>query len=363
MVAANTFVVVPGKTESRVPIFSVLLKRTYNINPGHALVRAELTKPFIQVDEYYDDGNPEESTVKYENELTPYKIATDLVCIGKAYTPGGKPAAQIDVSLEVGQHKKIIRVTGDRHCIYRENRVPHFTEPGQFTEMEIRYERSYGGIWMRNDPTRLFPYPRNPMGSGFAIDNVREEVNGLRLPNLEDATDLLTPERVTVGERERWNRQPLPQGFGWFQKTWYPRCSFVGSVPGFVDPDEVMREEVLGLVPKRQIALARQFKLPSFDVRFNNGASLGLALPYLRGDEPIVLTNLTQEGQLRFTLPGDALRIMLDIGLGENELEVVLETVCIRAEDRQVDLIWRGAHQYPGVEWLPEMKRMVARVS
>jgi len=108
MVAANTFVVVPGKTESRIPIFSVLLKRTYNINPGHALVRAELTKPFIQVDEYYDDGNPEESTVKYENELTPYKIATDLVCIGKAYTPGCKPAAQIDVSLEVGQHKKII---------------------------------------------------------------------------------------------------------------------------------------------------------------------------------------------------------------------------------------------------------------
>jgi hypothetical protein len=28
----------------------------------------------------------------------------------------------------------------------------------------------------------------------------------------------------------------------------------------------------------------------------------------------------------------------------------------------QVDLVWRGAHAYPGVDWLPEMKRMVAEV-
>jgi hypothetical protein len=358
----DTFVIVPGNTENRIPIFSVLVKRTYNINPVQALSRAELTKPFVQVDEYYDDGSPEESTVKYENELTPYKIGTDVVCIAKAYVPGGKPASQIDISLEVGLHKKTIRVSGDRRCIYRENHAPLFTERGQFTDMEIRYERSYGGTWMRNNPTELFPYPRNPMGSGFVLQNVREEVDGLRLPNLEDPGDLLTPERVIVGERERWSRQPLPQGFGWFQKTWYPRCSFVGSVPGFVDPDEVTREEELGLVPKRQIALARQFKLPSFDVRFNNGASPGLALPHLRGDERIVLTNLTFEGQLRFALPGDAPSIVLDIGLGDNELKTVLETVCIRAEQRQVDLIWRGAHEYPGVEWLPEMKRMVARV-
>jgi hypothetical protein len=120
---------------------------------------------------------------------------------------------------------------------------------------------------------------------------------------------------------------------------------------------------VLGLVPQHQIALARQFKLPSFDVRFNNGASLGLALPYLAGGEPIRLVNLTLESPLEFTLPEDAPRIMLDIGLGENELKCVLQTVCIRLEERQIDLVWRGAHEYPGVDWLPEMKRMVVQVS
>jgi hypothetical protein len=74
------------------------------------------------------------------------------------------------------------------------------------------------------------------------------------------------------------------------------------------------------------------------------------------------LARLTPEGHLSFTLPDDWPRIMLDIGLGENELPAVLHTVCVRVEERQVDLIWRGAHAYPGVRWLPQMKRLQAEV-
>ncbi|OAD22593.1 hypothetical protein THIOM_001592 [Candidatus Thiomargarita nelsonii] len=49
---------------------------------------------------------------------------------------------------------------------------------------------------------------------------------------------------------------------------------------------------------------------------------------------------------------------MLDIGLGEQSLDPVLQTLTIRAEDQQVDMVWRGALAYPGVDWLPEMKQM-----
>jgi hypothetical protein len=52
----------------------------------------------------------------------------------------------------------------------------------------------------------------------------------------------------------------------------------------------------------------------------------------------------------------------LDIGLGENQLSPVLQTVCIRSEDMQLDLIWRGVHSYPGLDWLPEMKQLRAEV-
>ena len=126
--------------------------------------------------------------------------------------------------------------------------------------------------------------------------------------------------------------------------------------------DEVMREETLGLVPQKQIALARQFKLPGFDIRFNNGASPGLALPYLCEDETIRLKHLTPDGDFSFMLPDETPGMMLDIGLGEKELTPVLHTVCIRMEDLQVDLVWRGAHQYPGIDWLPEMKKLEAAI-
>jgi hypothetical protein len=359
---AEAFTVIPGKTESGTPIFSVLVKRTYNIRPGGGIVRAAQVNPLVKVDVYYDNGDPEWATVQYETDLVPYKLATDVVLIGKAYAPSAKPVTELEVSLEVADHKKRIRVIGDRQCLYRENAPPLFTDPLEFTEMEVRYERAYGGTYLPHDAVHMFPYPRNPLGRGFALKNNPELVDGLALPNFEDPSDLLMPERVVLEDPYRWNQQPLPQGLGWFQRTWYPRCSFVGAVPGFVNLDEVMREEVLGLVPQQQVALARQFKLPSFDARFNNGASLGLALPYLAGGEPITLVNLIPEGRLKFSLPEDWPHIMLDIGLGENELVAVLQTVCLRPEAMQVDLVWRGAHEYPGVDWLPEMKRMIARV-
>jgi hypothetical protein len=61
---------------------------------------------------------------------------------------------------------------------------------------------------------------------------------------------------------------------------------------------------------------------------------------------------------LSFTLPDTWPVIMLDIGLGENVLPTALHTVAIYAEERRVDLIWRGAHPYPGNDWLPEMRRL-----
>ena len=354
--------IVQGKDDTGQTLFSVLVKRTYDIHTGGRVVRTEKARSLVQIDEYYDDGEPEWATVKYETDFAPFKLATDVVVIGKAFAPGGGPVAQLDVTVEVADHRKTVRVTGDRHCLYRENAHPVFSDPVQFIELPIRYDRAYGGRDIVSNPEEPFYYPRNDLGVGVALKNTKETVEGLPLPNIEDPGDLLTPDRVIFDKPDRWSGQPLPDGFGWFQRTWYPRCSFTGAFPAYVDIDTVLREERLGLVPKGQIALSRQFKLPSFDVRFNNGASRGLVLPYLDGDETFRLTNLTPAGSLIFQLPGEAPSIMLDIGLGENELEPFLHTVCVRLEEMQVDLVWRGAHPYPGLDWLPEMKKLAAEV-
>jgi hypothetical protein len=287
-----------------------------------------------------------------------------VIFISKAYAPEGNEVQELEAGVEVAGKRKILRVIGDRYCKYRPDKSPIFSDPLPFSQMEIRYDKAYGGKDTRSVTDLEFHYPRNPVGKGVVIKNTRETIDGLALPNIEDPQHLLTPDNLFMEEVTRWNQQPLPQGIGWMQRNWYPRCSFVGSVPGFVDPDDVMKEEALGLVPEKQIALARQFKLPSFDVRFNNGASIGLRFPYLKGGELIRLANLRPDKKIfAFHLPIDQPRLMLDIGLGEKELEAVLHTVLVRVEDMQVDLLWRGAHEYPSISWAAtQMKRMATKI-
>lgn len=91
---------------------------------------------------------------------------------------------------------------------------------------------------------------------------------------------------------------------------------------------------------------------------FFNGASAGLAVPFLRGDEAVRTVALSPEGELTFLLPGDRPRIGLDIGAGTEQPDVVVHTVMIRMEEREVDLVWRAAINYPGPDWLPQMRKM-----
>src|SRR5208337_1666173 len=144
--------VLNGKDDQGRPVFSLLVKRTYEIRQGHHVSRSAKTRPFVQTDEYYDEGDPEWATVKYETDFTAYKLATDVVVIGKAFSPTGKAVPQLDVSVEVAGQRKMLRVSGDRRCLYRSKAAPEFTDPVPFTEMPIQYERAYGGKDLKSDP-------------------------------------------------------------------------------------------------------------------------------------------------------------------------------------------------------------------
>ena len=360
--ANGVFEIVPGKNDRNEPIFSVVVKRTYQIKPGAMVQRCEADHELRKIDQYYDNGVPEWATVQYESELAPYKPSVDVVVIGKAYAPRGVATAQMTVSVRIGTTKKSIIVFGDRSCEFREDKPPLFTEPQPFTEMELRYERAYGGKDLKSVPDIPFYYARNFMGTGIVLKNLKDVVQGLALPNLEDPTDLLTPERLILEEPERWPHQPLPQGFGWFSPTWYPRCCWAGTYPAYLDVETVTQEERLGLLPAHHMALAKQWKLPSFSARFHNGASVGLMCTELKNDETLRLEGLSPNGPLEFSLPGETPTIILDIGKGEQQLVAKLDTVSIRPDDLELDLIWRGVCVYEGYSWLPQMKRLHAEV-
>jgi hypothetical protein len=358
---AGQQIVLPGQSPDGAYILSVLLKRTYDIAHGKRCRRAAEDQPLVPGDEHF--GDPMNSSVRNESDFVPFKLATDVVLNGQAYAPSGKPVGELIVTLIVGRHRKDLAIIGDRVARYREGMDPAFSHPEPFAEMEIRYERAFGGVDIYSDRTLACPYSRNHMGRGFAIRNIKEVVDNLPLPNIEDPNDRLTPERLCIGHFIHMDALPMPQGFGWFLKYWRPRALYAGVMPADKATANALRDIYAKAVPAKDRALYDQTALPDMDFRFFNGASAGLALPYLAGDEGIRAINLTPEEDLVFGLPQERPRIGLDIGFGRKEPEVVLHTVMVRMTDRQVDLVWRGAVPYPGPDWLPQMTKMEVTVS
>ncbi len=349
-------IVLPGQTPEGQHILSVLVKRTYAIVPGSLCVRAEKDRKLAPGDVHY--GDPMNSPVKFESDFVPFKLATDIVLNGTAYAPRGGVTRSLKVSLRVGSVTKQIDVLGDRVCHYDARGDPTFSDPLPFKTMELRYDLAYGGVDVFSDPKVPCIYARNHLGRGFVVKNIRKSVEKLPLPNLEDPADRLTPERLCVEKFWEWERQPMPASLSWFSKYWRPRALYAGVMPADRLAEQELRAIFAQAVPPEQRAIYEQTKLPDMDFRFFSGASPGLVAPFLRGDEAVQTMNLTPEGRLEFLLPGDRPGIAVDIGGGAQDPEVVLHTVMIRMEDRQVDLVWRGAVPYAGPDSLPELKML-----
>ena len=97
--------------------------------------------------------------------------------------------------------------------------------------------------------------------------------------------------------------------------------------------------------------------------RAANGASLGLQVPYLRGDEDVQLLNLCAGVEtLRFKLPGEVPRIWTDGRDGKmNETKPVLHTVIIEPDELRVSLVWRGNAPARRIYLKDELDAMPAR--
>lgn len=349
-------IVLPGQTPDGEYILSVLVKRSYRLVPGQHCVRAEADLKLFPAEVFYDD--PMNSAVKYESDFIPYKVATDVVFNAWAYAPDGRPVQALTASVAVAGKGKDILVIGDRACCYREDAPPVFTEPEPFTRMEIRYERAYGGTDIWSDPKVPCAYARNHLGRGFVIGSSRKVIDKLPLPNLEDPKQPLTPERLATGHFIAWERQPLPQSFGWVSKIWRPRSLLAGVLPADRRVEQEMRRVYAAALPPEQREVYASNPLPDMDFRFFNGAQPELTFPFLTGEEEMRTVNLSPEGELNFQLPGERPGIGLEIGSGIQEPPVVLHTVMVRMEERQVDLVWRGAVSYPGPDWLSQMRKM-----
>ena len=218
--AADRYSLLPGQTPEGGFILSVLFKRTYDFFPDRQCERAEKDAPLFSGDVYHDD--PANSSVKYESDFVPYKTATDIVLTGVAHAPGAKPAEQFETRLTVGNHCKTVLVVGDRFCRYESDTKRTFTDPVPVENVEMVYERAFGGIDILSDERVRFPYPRNPLGTGFVVDTGRNAVDGLRLPNFEDPENRLTRRTFAPASIRIGKSFPCPPGSGGCPDTGSP---------------------------------------------------------------------------------------------------------------------------------------------
>jgi hypothetical protein len=251
------------------------------------------------------------------SDFWPFKFFTDVIVLGSAY-PRRAPAPHRQISVKVGKTTKRIDVWGKRFIEWR-NGKPLIGPPEPFEKMPVVIENAYGGADRRvpvkdgpltvADHERLQAdhpgmYPRNPLGKGYVV--VRDPVDGVELPNLEDPDHPLTPERLIVGDAKAWWKQPLPWSLDWTHKLMWPRVTSLGVDAWFPSPEGVPVEEVRRgflLANWRERMKAADPTHPIAPEFFQEG-SLGLVLGELPPGTPVVIDGMHPEGKpVAFALP------------------------------------------------------------
>ncbi len=296
--------------EKGIDTLYVAVKATFHL--GDRLEIAEEQVPPVMADEYW--GEPGVSSLKYASDLHLCKPATDVVLVGQAWAPEGKPVAQLDMGIAVADRRKLVRVFGDR--VWRNNGKA-ISPPEPFESVPLVYERAYGGVHQREDDgDKILGEERNPIGCGFRGERNAGEADGLPLPNIEDPQNLI----------ERWGDQATPQGFGFVAPYWLPRRDFAGTY------DDSWQKTRAPYLPE------------DFDSRFFNTAHPDLILDgYLKGGEPIQVVGASPKGRLRFRVPVCRFDMKVRVAGRTEDLPINLETVLIEPDEERLCLTWRGA--------------------
>lgn len=303
------------------------------------------------------------------SDFWPFKAASDVVVLGKAFGAAGRAVHERRVSLRVGEVRKEVAVFGERHLEWTLDGLPRLGRPELFTEVDLVYTNAYGGVDLRvpagsstsfEDTLRRLgdhpgAYPRNQSGKGYAIGDSRE--GDIELPNLEDPRRLLSPENVLARSAADWYLQPLPWFLDWLYPAMFPRAAYFGARPWHPLPKGAVLEEVSrGLMPERWAELvpnpvgSRQ--PPPI---FFQEASLGMVFSDLHEGSPIELVGMHPERErLTFALPRFP-GLVIEVEGDRQPVDAKLLHVVITPHEEKVEITWAAIRQriprafFPGI--------------
>ncbi len=290
---------------------TLIVKGTFDLKPGEKAVPAD-EQLYPTGDEFYPDDDEQAGSLRYESDFAYFKPWADLLLAGKCYAPEGEPIDACWVTFQAGNKTRSLVVFGNRSWKSTVPGVWKITDPEPFTEMELRYENSYGGSG----------YKKNPVGKGY--QKVTKKTKKFQpLPNIVD------PDAVIDSPNSRVE----PVGFGPLGRMWEYRHSRMGTYKG-----KYLKER-WPWFPK------------DFDwTHFNSAPPEMQYEGYLNGDEKLSFENLHSKHPLyESQLPGLRVRCFMNVLSGTDndqpnfeEVEMKLDTLWVGMEAEKLVLLWRG---------------------
>jgi hypothetical protein len=255
-------------------------------------------------------GEPGASSLRYTSELHVGKASTDVVLVGNAWAPEGRPMTESVVAVTVAGRQKAVKVFGDR--VWKRG---GFTRAEPFQSMPLIYERAFGGHHKVSQEGPVLAEERNPVGVGFLGKRSPAEMIGGKVPNLEDPKSPM----------ERPGDQRTPACFGFIAPAWLPRRTFAGTY------DKAWQSQRAPYLPA------------DFDPRFFNAAAPELTFDrFLVGGESVRVVGTSRHGPIQFELPRCQPRVGVKIAGAHERPPLHLETVLIEPEENRVCISWRA---------------------
>lgn len=293
----------------------VAVKGTFIIpEQGEEPRLAEEQVPLVEADTF--TGEPGFSAPVYESDYPLRKPRCDVLLHGSAYAPGGKPATRVTVSLQIGPISKSFNVTG--HRFWKKGLFSvSASRPKPFTVMPISYDNAFGGFdKTHKNPSKHKAYLVNPAGVGFHVNLKMEFIEGKPLPNTEETRNPVT--------KPDGNYRPM--SFGPVGRGWLPRCKLAGTY------DQNWLDNIFPFLP------------PDFDEAYYQSAPPDQQMPYPRGGEEVVLTNLTPGGTTRFTLPKIEVPVEFSMKNYDRKMtSAVVDTIVIEPDKKRFMMTWRSS--------------------
>jgi hypothetical protein len=312
MVAGYTM----GIESSGRELLVVVIKGTFQLprTAAEPLRLADEQLPLVMADTF--TAEPGFSAPLYEVDFAPRKQRCDVLLVGSAHAPGGRPEKRVQVALRVGSLTKGFTVVGDRQWRAGLSGVSA-GDPEPFTTMRISYDCAFGGVDNRHeDPAKHAAYMGNPVGRGFHKHLRSDWVDGAPLPNTEEVS------RPVAAPDADYR----PMSFGPIGRGWEPRYRHAGTY------DQHWLDHVFPFLPA------------DFEERYYQAAppDQQLALPV--GGQEVTLLNLTPDGRRSFVLPDFEAAVHIFPKKGEREdLKATLDTIVLEPDQERLTLTWRVA--------------------